>query len=68
MRERFVILPLASVTGTTFEDYQAAENAAGKRVEIDGRPHVIVKVVGEVRRRSEPNVDVVRFDREAANG
>lgn len=68
MRDRFVILPLAAVTGIEFEDYETAENAAGKRVDADGRPHVIVRVVGEVRRRTAPNVDVVRFDREAVNG
>lgn len=69
MADRFVVLPLAIVMGTSHGDFAAAEAEAGKKVEQDGRPHVIVRIVGEARRRMVPNVDVVRFDQaEVANG
>lgn len=68
MADRFVVLPLASVMGTSHGDFEAAEAEAGKKVEQDRRPHVIVRIVGEVRPRLVPNVEVVRFDQEVANG
>lgn len=67
MGKRYVVLPLAAVQGVDLPTLELAEKAAGKKVDIDGRPHVIVEVVGEVRRRMVPNVEVVRFA-EAANG
>lgn len=68
MADRYVVLPLATVMGTNHQSFEAAETEAGRKVEEDGRPHVIVHVVGEVRRRMVPNVQVVRFAPEVANG
>ncbi len=66
---RFVVLPLFTVMGTRFETFEDAETQAGKRVEVDGLPHVIVRIEGEARRRMVPNVSVTRFDApEVANG
>lgn len=66
---RYLVLPLATAYGTGFESFEAAAAAAGKKVDQDRRPHVIVEVVGEARPRVTPNVEVVRFGaRAVANG
>jgi len=69
MDKRFVVLPLSAVTGLQHATFDEAELVAGKKVDVDGRPHVIVEVVGEVRHRQVPNVTVRRFgDKAVANG
>lgn len=64
MRRRYVVLPLAAVTGNAFDSLDDAERLAGRKVDEDGRPHVIVEVVAEARRRMVPNVEISRLDRE----
>lgn len=64
--DRFVVLPLHAVQSSQ-ATFEAAAEIAGKATDSDGRPHVIVQVVGEVRRRPTPNVDIQRYG-VAANG
>jgi hypothetical protein len=68
MPKRFVVLPLSAVTGNAFDTIEEAAVLAGRKVDRDGAPHVIVEIVGEVRRRQAPNVELHRFDAETAHG
>ena len=67
MADRFLVLPAATAS-SALESFDAAERVAGPAVDKDRTPRVIVKIVGEVKPRSLPNVDVVRFDSEQADG
>ncbi|RPE81821.1 hypothetical protein [Vulcaniibacterium tengchongense] len=62
MAERYVVLPVAAVMGAGFASYEDAVAAAGKKVEADGRPHVVVEVMTRVQRRLVPNVEIVPFE------
>lgn len=68
MLKRFVVLPLSAVTGNAFDTVDEAAVLAGRKVDRDGTPHVIVEIVGEVRRRHAPNVELRRFHAEALDG
>jgi hypothetical protein len=65
--ERYLVLPSASAS-SSLESFEAAERLAGPQVDKDRTARVIVKIVGEVKPRALPNVDVVRFDAEQADG
>lgn len=68
MAERYLVLVPAQV-GASHDTLEAAEAAASQGVAKDRAARVIVRVVAEVRERTEPNVQVTRIDHaEAANG
>lgn len=61
MAERYLVLSGACAT-SAIASIEEATRVAGVSVDKDRTSRLIVRIVGEVKPRSTPNVDVVMFE------
>lgn len=68
MAERYLVLPGALIS-SALDDLDEAARIASVAADKDRTPRLLVRIVGEAKPRSTPNVDVVMYeDAEVAGG